>query len=158
MGFDNSRYPYVFYSDSDNQFNLSEFKKFLPYIASYDIIAGYRINRQDPAMRIITSSIYNMIVKLLFGVRERDVDCSFRLVNKKILKKINLTCRLGLGTTELLVKARKNDFRIKQIGVHHYPRKTGSSVFESKGISLPRPNVVFDLLKEMRVLWEDLRK
>ena len=158
MGFEHAKCPYVFYSDADNQFNLDEFKKFLPYIKDYDIIAGYRINRQDPFMRIFTSKIYNLIVKIIFGVRERDVDCAFRLANKRVFKKINLVCRLGLGTTELLVKARKHGFKIKQVGVHHYPRKKGSSVFESKGISLPKPKVVFELLKEMAVLWRDLHK
>lgn len=158
MGFENSKYPYVFYADSDNQFDLNELKKFLPYINKYDIIAGYRLNRKDSPTRIITSEIYNTIVKLIFGVREKDVDCAFRFVNKKIFKKISLICRLGLGTTELLVKARKNGFRIKQIGVHHFPRKAGSSVFESKGIGLPRARVVFNLLEEMADLWKDLHK
>jgi len=158
MGFDNAEYPYIFYSDSDNQFDINEFEKFIPYLDKYDIIAGYRMNRQDSFTRIITSKIYNFIVKLIFGVKEKDVDCAFRLVNKKIFKKINLICRWGLGTTELLVKARKNGFKIKQIGVHHFPRKAGSSVFEPKGFSLPKPRVVFDLLKEMFALWKDLHK
>ena len=47
MGFKNAKYPYIFYADSDNQFDLNEFKKFLPYIDEYDVIAGYRIQRQD---------------------------------------------------------------------------------------------------------------
>jgi len=158
MGFDNAKYDYIFYADSDNQFNLQEFKKFIPYLNTYDIIAGYRINRQDPFTRILTSKIYNTLIKIIFGTKERDVDCAFRFVNKRIFKKIKLICRLGVGTTELLVKARKAGFKIKEIGVHHYPRKAGSSVFESKGISLPKPKVVLDLVKEMIVLWRDLHK
>ena len=158
MGFDAAKYNLIFYSDADNQFDLNELNKFLPYTEDYDIIAGYRINRQDPLTRIITSKIYNSIVRIVFGVKEKDVDCAFRLVNKRIFKRINLICMLGLGTTELLVKARKNGFKIKQIGVHHFPRKAGSSVFESKGISLPKPKVVFDLLREMFALWKDLHK
>lgn len=158
MGFDNAKYPYIFYSDSDNQFDLGEFKKFLPYIPSYDIIAGYRINRQDPLTRIITSKIYNIMMSILFGVKERDVDCAFRLVNKRVFKSVKLICKLGLGTTELLVKARKNGFKIKQVGVHHFPRKKGSSVFESKGIRLPKPKVILSLLKEMIILWRELHK
>lgn len=156
MGFDNAKYQYIFYSDADNQFDLNEFKKFLPYIKDYDIITGYRINRQDQFMRIFTSKVYNLMMKILFGIKEKDVDCAFRLVNKRVLKKINLICRLGLGTTEILVKARKHGFKIKQIGVYHFPRKKGRSVFESEGLSLPKPKVVFDLLKEMVALWKDL--
>lgn len=158
MGFEAAKYDLIFYSDADNQFNLNEFKKFLPYTKDYDIIAGYRINRQDPFMRLLTSKVYNIIVRIIFGVKEKDVDCAFRLVNKSIFKKIRLICNLGLGTTEILVKTRRAGFKIKQIGVHHYPRRAGSSVFESKGINLPKPKVVFDLLKEMAALWKELHK
>lgn len=157
MGFEACKYDLMFYSDGDNQFDLDEFKKFLPYIDDYDIIAGYRINRQDPFTRIMTSKVYNALVKSMFSVKERDVDCAFRLVNKKVFKRVKLTCRLGLGSTELLVKARKNGFKIKQIAVHHFPRKIGQSVFES-GLSLPKFNVVMALLKEMRILRKELHK
>ena len=155
MGFDSAKYEYVFYADSDNQFDLSEFKKFLPFL-SYDVIAGYRIGRKDPFLRIFTSKVYNLIIRLVFGARERDVDCAFRLVNKKVFSKVELNCRLGLGTTELLVKARSKGFKIKEVGVHHYAREKGVSVFESKGVSLPRWGVVVDLIREMKVLWKDL--
>src|SRR3989344_8748274 len=57
MGFNNAKYPYIFYADADNQFNLQDFKKFLPYINKYDIIAGYRIKRRDPKMRAVISKI-----------------------------------------------------------------------------------------------------
>lgn len=158
MGFEAARYENIFYADADNQFNLEEFKLFLPYINDYDVIAGYRINRQDPFTRIFTAKVYNLMIRTIFGVRERDVDCAFRLVKKRIFNKVRLNCRLGLGTTELLVKARKYGFRIKEIGVHHLPRKFGTSVFEAKGLALPKPKVVFDLLKEMLVLWRELHK
>jgi glycosyltransferase involved in cell wall biosynthesis len=157
MGFDVAKYEYVFYADSDNQFDLQEFKKFLPFL-NYDIVAGYRIDRKDPFLRIFTSKVYNFIVKLVFGAKERDVDCAFRLVNRRVFSKVRLNCRLGLGTTELLVKARRAGFRIKEVGVHHYARLKGSSVFESEGINLPKPKVVFDLIKEMKVLWKDLKR
>ena len=41
-----------------------------------------------------------------------------------------MTCITGVATTELLAKARKKGFRIKEIGVNHYPRILGKPVFE----------------------------
>ena len=107
MGFTNAKYENIFYADSDNQFDLNDFKKFLPYIDEYDIIAGYRINRQDPLTRILVSKIYNAMMRALFGTKERDLDCAFRLVNKRVIKNISLACRTGVATTEILAKARK---------------------------------------------------
>lgn len=157
MGFKNARYPQIFYADSDNQFDLREFKKFLPYIGKYDIIAGYRIKRQDPRARIITSKIYNSMMRLLFNVKERDLDCAFRLVNKKVINSISLKCNTGVATTEILAKARKKGFKIKEIGVNHYPRIFGKPVFESEsGLNLPKPKVVLDIIKETATLWFDI--
>lgn len=156
LGFENAKYPYIFYSDGDLQFNLEEIRKFLPYIEKYDVIAGYRINRQDPFLRIFTAKVYNILVRILFHTKERDVDCAFRLVNKKIFKKVKLICRLGLGTTELLAKARRYGYKIKEVGVFHYPRKGGQSAFEARYVNIPRINVILDLLKEMAILKKDL--
>lgn len=156
MGFKNANYPYIFYADADNQFDLNEFKKFLPYINEYGVIAGYRIKRQDPLGRIIVSKIYNLMMRILFGTKEKDLDCAFRLVNKKVINNINLICRTGVATTELLAKARKKGFKIKEIGVTHYPRKSGKSVFEAKGLNLPKPRVVINILKEIILLYKDI--
>lgn len=156
MGFKNAKYGYIFYADSDNQFDLNEFRKFLPYIHNYDIIAGYRIKRHDPITRIVVAKIYNIMMRLLFGTKERDLDCAFRLVNKKVINKINLICKTGVGTTELLVKSRRNGFKIKEIGVHHYPRKFGQPIFESKFLNFPKPRVVIDLLKDTILLYKDI--
>lgn len=158
MGFKNAKYQYIFYADSDNQFNLYEFKKFLPYIDKYDIIAGYRIKRCDPKGRIIISKLYNAMMRLLFDVHERDLDCAFRLVNKKIIEDINLICHTGVATTELLAKARKNGFKIKEVGVSHYPRKLGKPIFELERLSLPKPKVIVDILKEITKLWFDIHR
>lgn len=156
MGFKNAKYPYIFYADSDNQFDLNDFKKFLPYIDKYDIIAGYRIKRQDPKMRIMVSKIYNVLMRLLFGVKERDLDCAFRLVSKRVINNISLICSTGVATTELLAKARKHGFKIKGVGVKHYPRKFGQPVFESRFFNFPKPRVVMNILKEIMLLYRDL--
>lgn len=157
MGFTNAKYPYIFYADADNQFDLNDFKKFVPYIGKYDIIAGYRINRRDPTTRIWISKVYNAIMRFLMGAKEKDIDCAFRLVNKEVIKKIHLVCRTGLATTEILAKARRKGFKIKEIGVNHYPRTLGKPVFEWEiGLNIPKPKVILDILKETLKLWVEI--
>ncbi len=157
MGYAAATYPYVFYADSDNQFRLEEFSRFLPYMGKYDIIAGYRIDRQDPKMRIWISRVYNLMLRILLGAKERDLDCAFRLISRNVLDSVRLNCKTGLSTTELLVKARKQGFTIKEIGVNHYPRLFGKPVFELQiGLNLPKPKVVWDIIREMWGLWLEL--
>jgi len=158
MGFKNAKYPFIFYADSDNQFDLNEFRKFVPFIQDFDVIAGYRIERHDPKTRIYVSKIYNSMLRFLLGAKEKDLDCAFRLVNKRVINSINLICTTGVATTELLAKARRKGFKIKEIGVNHYPRILGKPVFEWEiGLNLPKPKVVLDIVKDVGKLWYDMK-
>ncbi len=157
IGFNAAKFENIFYADSDNQFDLNEFRKFVPLVKKYDVIAGYRTRRNDPAMRIITAKVYNAMVRTMFLVKQRDVDCAFRLVKKKVIKNTKLVCRHGLVTTELLAKARRKGYRICQVGVRHYPRMMGKPVFEmEQGLNIPKPRVVAELIAEMGKLLYDI--
>lgn len=158
MGFDAAKYDLIFYADSDNQFDLNELKLLLPYAKDYDIVSGYRINRKDPLTRVLVSKIYNMLIKALFNLKGRDFDCAFRLVKKKVFKTIRLQCRTGLATSELLIKARSRGYKVKHIGVHHFPRYSGSSVFEQKGFSIPKFKVIIEIIKEIISLKKQVEK
>lgn len=156
-GFRNSSKELIFYTDSDNQFDIKEMDKILPLIDSYDIISGFRINRNDPFMRGVTSMGYNLLIKILFGLNIKDVDASFKLYKKKVFDKINLKSETGLIDAEVLIKARKAGFSIGQIGVTHYPRTKGKTVYGTKRNTFVKPNVIVGILLEIKRLWSDLR-
>jgi len=158
MGFDAAKYEIIFYSDSDNQFDLNEFRLLLPYVKTHDIVAGYRINRQDPLTRVLASKVYNSLIKIIFNLRGKDFDCAFRLVKKKIFKTIKLQCKTGVGTSELLIKAGRKGYKIKYIGIHHFPRYSGSSVFEQKGSNMPKIKVIKDIIDEIVLLKKSVKK
>lgn len=158
IGFDRAKYDKVFYCDSDNQFNPEEIKRFLPYIDEFDIIAGYRINRQDAKARIWTSKIYNWLMRRLFPIKEKDVDCAFRLVNKKIFPAVSLISTTGLMTGEMLAKARIAGYKITQVGITHYPRTAGEARFEMPaGLNVPKPRVVWETVLEIIKLRKDIK-
>lgn len=124
-GLINSRYSYIFFTDGDNQFNVFEIKKLIRYINGYDIIAGYRVNRKDNSVRKFNAWIWNILVRLLFGLKMRDVDCAFKLFRREVVNKINTQAEGAMINTEILAQARKYGFTIKQVGIHHYPRQWG---------------------------------
>lgn len=156
MGLEACKHEIMFYADADNQFDLQEFKTFLPYLNEADMIIGYRMKRQDPLPRIITSKIYNYLIRFLFHPKARDVDCAFRMIKKSLYQKLDLQSRTGMFTSEMIIKARKLRAKIKEIGVHHYPRTAGQPVFVS-GSNLPKWKVVKDLLREMMELRRGIR-
>lgn len=160
-GFEKSSKEIVFYMDGDNQFNIEDMDKLLPLLKSYDIVSAYRINRQDPIMRIFIANIYNLIIRNLFGLRVRDIDSSFKLYKRKVFENINLKANTGLIDAEVLIKAKKNGFKIGQVGVKHYPRTRGQTRFEmnkkNSVIAFVPPRVIIEIFKEIKTLWSELR-
>jgi glycosyltransferase involved in cell wall biosynthesis len=126
-GFHHARHELVFYTDADNQFDLGELQYFLPMIAEHDMVIGFRVYRYDSVLRSMVSWIYNRIVRVLFRVRVRDVDCSYKLFRREVLDKVKIDCEDFFVDTELVAKARKWNFRIAEKGVRHYPRVAGET-------------------------------
>jgi len=157
-GFTNSTKELIFYTDSDNQFNIEDMDLLLPLLDFYDIVSGFRVNRQDPLMRIIIANVYNTLIRTLFNLKIRDIDSSFKLYKKEVFKKVILKANTGLIDAEVLIKAAKNGFSIGQIGVRHYPRTKGKTVYGmGKRNTFVRPSVIMEIIGEIKKLWSDLR-
>ncbi len=126
-GFSRVRYDKVFYTDADRQFDIAEVEYLLPLLSEYDAVVGFRVYRYDSASRLVASTVYNWLVRILFRVRVRDVDCSFKLFRREVIDKITIECTDFFVDTELVAKARKWNFRIVEKGVRHYARVAGET-------------------------------
>lgn len=122
-----ARFESIVYTDSDLQFDFSEVTKFLEKSGGADIVAGFRINRSDPPIRILFGWVWTMLANILLGVGVKDVDCGFKLVKRKVIETIPKleSSRGGMISPELLAKAKKYGFKIVEVGVYHYPRQAG---------------------------------
>jgi glycosyltransferase involved in cell wall biosynthesis len=152
-----AKYDYVFYTDSDLQFDIQEIKKLIPLIKDADIVSGYRMHRDDPKLRIFAAWVYNMIIRYYFGFKIIDVDAAFKLYRRKIFDTFKITCDHGIVDPEILIKANLRGFKIVQVGVHHYARNKGGSVFDANGIGLVKFSHVMRLLGEMRRLKKEIK-
>lgn len=150
-GFAASTGDLIMFMDADRQFDIADITALLPYVDSYDIVAGYRIERRDPLYRKLYGKLFGMVAWMLFGVQMRDVDCAFKIYQGDLLRSLELTAPGALINTEMLARARRRGATVTQIGVRHYPRLAG----ESSGGS---PRVVFRAMGETIRLWFTLRR
>jgi len=141
-GFKAATKELVFYTDGDGQFDLNELPLLLPLIRQCDIVAGYRINRQDNLIRRINGWCWTKLVCLLFGMKVRDIDCAFKLYKREIFDNIKLSSTGALISAEILARAVRKGYSLTQKGVHHYPRTAG----EQTGANL---RVIFRAFKEL---------
>ncbi len=124
----------IAFTDADCQFDLSEIDRFLLLSRSYDAVCGYRIDRQDSWLRCFYSQVYNWIVRILLGIRVRDVDCALKVFRREVLAKAEFRSTGFLVNSDLLTKITADGGRIVEVGVTHRPRAAGQSTVSIRHI------------------------
>lgn len=149
-GFEEARYPWVAFADSDGQFDFTEIKKMMVETNQADLVLGYRLNRADPLLRSVTTFGWKMIARILMGLTVKDYSCGFKMIKKDVYKAIlPLVGEEKVTQIEMFVKARKLGYRFAEVGVHHYPRKFGKQT----GANI---KVVFKSIIDLFKLWRKL--
>ena len=124
-GFRAAKKEWVFYTDGDGQFDIREIARLVPHCGPRTIVSAYRSERQDPPLRKFNGWCWNVLVNLVFGLRLRDIDCAFKLYPAKLFEEIELRSVGALIDTEVLAKADRLGYSIRQLGVSHLPRLAG---------------------------------
>ncbi len=146
-----SKKELIFFTDGDGQFDISEIKLLLPLIKQNDIVCGYRLDRKDPFMRKLNGWMWTKLVNLLFGMNIRDIDCAFKLFRAEVFERMKLSSAGALISAEILARATRQDFRLAEVGVHHYPRTAGKQT----GAKL---RVIIKAFKELFKLYNRIRR
>ncbi|CAA9557168.1 MAG: hypothetical protein AVDCRST_MAG73-3393 [uncultured Thermomicrobiales bacterium] len=124
-GFRQATGDYVMFMDADRQFDIADLALLSPFVGGFDVVAGFRKERNDPVHRRVFAEIFNVVVRVLFGVHLRDIDCAFKVFRGDLLRSIELTAPGALINTEMQAKLRRKGATIQQVGVNHYPRIAG---------------------------------
>lgn len=145
-GFANSTGDWVMVMDSDRQFDIGDLVYLAPLASEYDLVAGYRIQRNDPFHRTLFGKIFRLAMRILFGVQLYDIDCAFKLIRGDILRSLALESTGAMVSTEMMARWARSGATWTQVGVHHYPRTAG----EQSGGSL---KVILKAMRDVPVLW-----
>ncbi len=127
-GFDAASKEMSFFMDSDGQFNIADIAPLLALREQgHRVVLGYRKHRNDSPIRLLNAWGWNRLVRLLLGVRVRDVDCAFKLFDTELMRLCDIHADGAMWNTELLVKLRRLGVRFVEVPVGHYPRQHGSA-------------------------------
>ena len=126
-GICHTRHDLIFFTDADMQFDLKDLKPFIPQMEKYDLVVGYRKNRQDPWHRLLFAYAWNKLMRVLFGLNVRDVDCAFKLFRRRVVAPIDIISRGAMFSAEFLIRATNSGVKYCEIGVNHYPRRAGKA-------------------------------
>ncbi|HSH22020.1 MAG TPA: glycosyltransferase, partial [Candidatus Caenarcaniphilales bacterium] len=141
-----ARHPLIAFLDGDRQFQVADIARLLDRLSqpdAPDVVAGYRLRRADPRIRLLYARAYRLALRLFYGLRVRDPDCACKLFRRSALEGVRLESGGAFLSAELLVKLQERGRRIAEVGVPHYPRTAGAA-------SGANPKVV---LRAVRDFW-----
>lgn len=114
--------------DADLQNDPNDIPKLLNLISEgYDLVSGWRKNRQDRAIdRKLPSMIANKIISWVSGISLHDYGCSLKAYRKDVLEGVRLYGELHRF---LPICASWNGAKVTEIEVNHKPRIFGHSKY-----------------------------
>ena len=126
-GFEEAAGDIVITLDADLQDDPKELVKFLDKLnEGYDMVCGWKQNRQDPLEKTLPSKLFNWTTGRLCGLRLHDFNCGFKAYRKEVIQSLAV---YGEFHRYLPAFAVKNGFRVTEIPIHHRKRVFGKSKF-----------------------------
>lgn len=144
-GLRSSRGRVLAFMDGDGQFDPDDLQRLIARLDTADFVAGIRKRRADPWYRSFVSGVYNRVVRLSFGIRERDFDCGLKTFTREVWTAVSpIQARSAVFNPEMFFKAHRLGFRVVQVPVEHLPRLAG---VRSGGRLIPVARAMRDVIR-----------
>jgi len=125
-GFSNAKGKIIVQMDGDLQNDPKDIPKLIENLDGYDMISGWRYNRNDPLSKKILSKFANSIRGLFIKERIHDSGCSLKAYKRECFEDIDLYGDMHRYIPALL---GWKGFRIGEVKVNHRPRKFGKTKY-----------------------------
>jgi glycosyltransferase involved in cell wall biosynthesis len=124
-GFSVARADIILTMDADNQDDPCEIPRFLEKLEEgYDLVNGWKQSRQDPWVRVMTSLLFNRVVRWISGIPLHDINCGFKVMRAGVAHSLKL---YGDWHRFIPVIVAEEGYRVGEIEVVHHPRRKGRS-------------------------------
>jgi len=125
-GFRQSTGEIIIQIDGDLQQDSDDILKMLPYTNSHDVVCGWRQQRQDGFVKMLSSRIANRVRNCFTHDGMHDTGCSLKIFRRPVLERIRLFEGMHRFFPAL---ALMHGFTVTEVPVRHYPRIHGVSKY-----------------------------
>jgi hypothetical protein len=138
---------WVMFTDSDGQFSFLDMPQLLCDLPQHDFMVGYRYKRADHTMRLVNAWAWGRLVRLMLGVKVRDLDCAYKVFPRAIVERLQMTATGACINAEIMAQLVHAGLEFKQMPVNHYPRHRGTPTGARLG-------VIAKAFRELPQLWQ----
>jgi glycosyltransferase involved in cell wall biosynthesis len=148
-GFRMAAGDYVLTMDADLQDDPRDVRQMYEHLTRehVDMVSGWRRERRDSILKIVSSKIFNsIVVRMLFGVPFKDMNSGLKLYRADVTRELPL---YGGMHRFIPLIVRELGYRIAEVPVKHHQRKYGVSKYPATKILTEIPDLltVFFLIK-----------
>ena len=113
--------------DSDLQDDPAEIPGLMKKLdEGFDVISGWKKNRKDPWTKRFPSKIFNLVTRMMSGIRIHDFNCGLKIYRSDVIKTVKVYGELH---RYMPVLANLAGFNVSELVVNHRPRKFGKTKF-----------------------------
>lgn len=133
-GFGVARHAWVLVIDGDGQIDPRQLGDVVAALDGHDGVVGYRARRADAWLRRLNTAAWNGLVRWLFGLAPRDLNCAFKLLPSTLVRDEALVSEGAVISAEILVRAARAGYRLAEVPIVHRPRRAGRASGARPGV------------------------
>ena len=126
-GFDHARGEVIVTLDGDLQNDPADIPRLLALAKDYDVVSGWRKDRQDPFLsRRLPSTFANWLISWVTGVRLHDYGCTLKAYRREVIEHLHL-----YGEMHRFIPAIASwmGISLAEVETNHRPRRFGRSKY-----------------------------
>lgn len=139
-GFRRARGKVVITMDADLQNDPADINKLLSELDEYDIVIGWRADREDTWVKRMSSRIANLVRNRITEEDIKDVGCTLKAYKREFLERVKLYNGMHRFLPTLF---KMEGARVREVKVNHRPRRYGKSKYNIRNRLF---NSIYDLL------------
>ena len=129
VGFAEARGEVIITMDADLQDDPAEIPRLLLRLdEGYDVVSGWKQNRQDPIMKTMPSKLFNAVTSAACGLRLHDFNCGLKAWRREAARSLEVYGELHRYLPAL---SHLQGFKVTELPVRHHARRYGVTKFGS---------------------------
>jgi glycosyltransferase involved in cell wall biosynthesis len=151
LGFQEATKDLVMMTTADQPFPLEAIDAALPHLDRYDCVLSYRsVDPRKSVFRKLQSAVYNLLARLLLGLKVRHVNSAFKLYKRSVIQPLSLVSQGWFIDAEIVYWITRRRVPYIEVPVELTDRKQGTSTVKF--------TTAFAVLRELWVFSRSLRQ